>query len=114
MQLLEHGGRVPILRIERERFLVVLDGLGLVARSHVGFAEAVVGVSRIRVQLDVELKDANRVGGFLPRQQTVAQGIDGAERSGIASAFSRPSKSEMACEAPFRRTALAKRMATES
>ena len=48
-QFLEHGGRVLILRIEREGFFVVLDGLDLVSRSHVGFAEAVVRVSRIRV-----------------------------------------------------------------
>src|SRR2546429_5369392 len=47
-QSLEHGGRVRILRIEREGFLVVLDGLGLVSRGHVGFAEANVRVCRIR------------------------------------------------------------------
>src|SRR2546429_6562513 len=79
-QSLEHGGRVRILRIEREGFLVVLDGLGLVSRGHVGFAEAIVRVCRIRVQLDVQLKNAYRVGSLLVRQQAVAQGIDGADR----------------------------------
>src|SRR5437870_10381326 len=61
-QSLEHGGRVRILRIEREGFLVVLDSLGLVSRGHVSFAEAIVRVCRIRVQLDVQLKNAYRVG----------------------------------------------------
>ena len=44
-QFLEHGGRVRILRIKREGLFVVLDGLGLLSRSQVRLAEAIVCVS---------------------------------------------------------------------
>src|SRR6185369_7115508 len=59
---------VRIVRIELEGLLVVLyRELALVDR-HVGFAKTVVGVEALRVRLDVELEDLDRLFRFTGAQ----------------------------------------------
>src|SRR5437016_14413253 len=71
-QSLEHGGRVRILRIEREGFLVVLAALGLFSRGHIAFAQAAVRRSRLAPPPDVQPKNAYPVASLRTAQPAVA------------------------------------------
>src|SRR5690606_13628758 len=58
-QLLKHPSGTREAGVQLERLSVVGDGLVAIPRFQVGLAETVVGVGRLRILIDVQLKDAN-------------------------------------------------------
>ena len=71
------GGGVGVGWVEGEGFFVELDGQGIVARVHVSFGEAVVGVGGLRVKIGIELEDTDGVGGAFLAEQAIAERVDG-------------------------------------
>ncbi len=76
-ELFELVGGVRVFGVEGEGFFVELNGEGFVAGVHVGFGEAVVGVGGLRVEVDIELEDADGVGGAFLVEQAIAERVDG-------------------------------------
>ena len=64
---------IRVARIQLERLLIVLDGEFLVAVVHVCFAEAVVGVIRLRVGLHAQLENLDRFPELLHVEQSIAK-----------------------------------------
>lgn len=63
---------VSVFWVEVEGFLVVGDGLGLVAGVHVGFAQAVVNIAGARIGFAVELEDLDGLFPLLRLDELVA------------------------------------------
>ena len=69
VELLQHCGRVLVFWIEFQSFFVVNRRLFLIPAGQIGFAEAVINVGRLRIQLDVDLEDRNRFGDSVFAEQ---------------------------------------------
>ena len=72
VEFLKHLDGAAVLWVQLKRFLIVGDGLRLVAVVHVSLAEAVVDIARLRIDFDVELQNADRFLEFIGMNKSIA------------------------------------------
>src|SRR5215471_8142550 len=72
----EHRDGIPVLRVQLDRLLIIDNRLCFIARVHVTFGEAVVGIAGVGIGCDVELEDTDGLCKFLPANKPVPQAVE--------------------------------------
>src|SRR6516225_8336868 len=65
-----------VLRVKFQRLLVVLNRQVLVAVVHISFAETVIDIPRFGIQLDIQLKNPDRICELVLSHQAVSRGVN--------------------------------------